>query len=209
MKTTSLALIVASALCASLSSASDTHDADHALESGLRATLNEKHVHIHVHKGIVTLEGRVPTEADRQRLETMVRNTPGVVAVKDELKVNLPSPGAYGTPPSVPVYATPPPEIAPTAPVVTMPAPVIVPEYPKLKVQAWTDEDQPTANRIARQMRADAVPTAGFDNVVVTARNGTVSVKGSVDSQSEHDAIIAAIQRAGGISSIYDQLLIH
>jgi osmotically-inducible protein OsmY len=58
-------------------------------------------------------------------------------------------------------------------------------------------------------MRADAVPTAGFDNVVVIARNGTVSVKGSVDSQSEHDAIIAAIQRAGGISSIYDQLLIH
>ena len=85
MKTTSLALIVASALCASLSSASDTHDADHALESGLRATLNEKHVHIHVHKGIVTLEGRVPTEADRQRLETMVRNTPGVVAVNPQL----------------------------------------------------------------------------------------------------------------------------
>ena len=157
----------------------------------------------------MTLEGKVPTEADRQRLETTVRNTAGVVAVKDELKVTLPSPGSYGAPPSVPVFTAPPPEVTSSAPVITTPAPVVIPDYPKLKIQAWTVDDQPAANRIARQLRADAVPASGFDNVTIKVRNGIASLKGSVDSQAEHDAIIAAVQRAGSITAIYDELLIR
>lgn len=88
----------------------------------------------------------------------------------------------------------------------TQPPPVVIPDYPKLKVQAWSLDDEPVANRIARQLRADAVPTAGIENVTVVVRGGNVSLRGAVDSHEDRDAVIASIQRAGGVSAIYDQL---
>jgi len=208
MKITSLSMVVVSSLLfVGAALADNSHDADKAVESSLRATLNERHVHFHVHKGIVTLEGRVSTEADRQRLESVVRNTTGVVAVDDKLKVSLPSPGAVGGLPSVPVFTTPLPEIVPTTPVVTAPPPaVIVPGYPKIKVQAFSADDEPTASRIARQLRVDGVPTEGFENVVITVRGGKISLKGSVGTKDAHDDIIAAIQRTPGVTAIYDQM---
>jgi len=208
MKIKSISIVVSSLLFAGAGLASDSHDADHAVESSLRAALNERHVHIHVHKGIVTLEGRVSTEADRQRLEGLVRNTTGVVAVDDKLRVALPSPGAVGGLPSVPVYSEPFPELKPSVPRVSTPAPVIIPDYPKIKVQAWTEDDQPTASKIARQLREDGVPTEGFENVVITVRGGKISLTGSVDTQDAHDDIIAAIQRTTGVTAIYDRMQI-
>ena len=146
MKIASLASIVASLCLTSVCVASETHDIDQGLESSLRATLRDKHVHVHAHRGVVTLDGKVPTEADRARIEALVRQTAGVVAVKDELRVTLPSPGAVGgVATSVPVYVSPPPVITAPTTVVTSPAPLIVPEYPRISVQAWSPDDQPTA----------------------------------------------------------------
>jgi len=137
--------------------------------------------------------------------------------VKDKLHVTVPTPGTYGANPAlipatpgsvqVPVYSTPPPEAVP--PVVTTPAPVVIPDYPKLKVQASTSEDQTAANAIARQLRVNAVPTAGLENVTIGVRNGIVLLNGVVPSREQRDAIIAAIQQAGGVSSIYDQLQVR
>lgn len=207
MKTTSLLTLASCLMLAGPTFADDTHEADRGLEGSLRAAINERHVHIDVHKGIVTLEGKVATEADRNRIEALVHNTPGVAAIKDKLKVTLPSPGAYGANPStIPVYATPPPVVAPPTTVVTPPAPVVIPEYPKLKVQAGSSVDEPVANGIARQLRADALPQAGLENIRITVNNGTVSVQGVVPSRLEHDAILAAIQRTAGVTAIYDQL---
>ena len=212
---TALVLTVASTLLLPWSaSASDTHDADRGLESTLRTELSDKHVHVHVHEGIVDLDGKVRTEADRQRIESVIRATPGVVALKDELKVTLPAPGVYGAAPAgVPVYAAPLPEVVTPAPVVTQPAPVVtqpppivVPDYPKLKVQAWSLDDQPLANHIAQRLRADAVPTAGIQDVTIIARHGNVSLRGAVNSHEDRDALIASLQRTGGITAIYDQL---
>lgn len=90
MKTALVLTLASSLLLPGVSTASDTHDADRGLESNLRRELNDKHVHVHVHEGIVTVDGKVPTDADRERVESIVRNTPGVVALKDELKVTLP-----------------------------------------------------------------------------------------------------------------------
>lgn len=186
--------------------AADNHEADKGLEGSLRAVLNERHVHVNVHDGIVTLDGKVPTEADRQRIDSLVRDTAGVVAVKDNLKVTLPSPGVLGAQPStVPVYATPPPVVATPAPVVTVPTPVIIPQYPKLKVQPWSSDDVLAAKRIARQLQEDDVPSAGLENVTIMVRDGTVSLQGTAGSTA-HDAIIASIQHVSGLTAIYDQL---
>ncbi len=220
-------LVVCSLLSFSLVAVgSERHEADEAIEKNLRTTLNQRHVHVNVHEGIVTLEGRVRSEQDREAIEAMVRSTPGVAAVKDRLKVALPAPGEVAppvtgvvTPPekvvvpservvvgSIPVYTTAPPE---AAPVVTMPAPVVIPDYPRFKVQATSSDDLPTANRIARQLRGDALPASGYEDVAIMVRNGIVSLKGTVESRSDRDALINSIQRAGGMTAIYDQLQVR
>jgi osmotically-inducible protein OsmY len=87
------------------------------------------------------------------------------------------------------------------------PAPVVIPDFPKLKVQATTAEDEPAATRIAAQLRAAAIPmTSPDEHVTVTVTGGRVSLQGVVASQEEHNALIAAVQQAGGISAIYDRL---
>lgn len=210
MKTAPLLTVVSSLLFAGVCSASNTHDIDHGIESSLRATLNDHHVHVHVHHGIVTLDGRVRTAAERDRIESLIRNTTGVVGLKDEMKVTSPSPGRFPEyPTGVPVYTTPAPVVVPTAPVIAAPAPVVIPEYPKVRVQAGSAEDEPIANRIVTQLRADAVPTADLGNVRIMVSNGNVSLTGEVSSPSAHDALIASLQHAGGAKAIYDQLVVH
>ena len=223
MKIPSIIAIVSSLVVANIGAGSELHDADRALETNLRQALNQRHVHIDVHDGIVTIEGEVRTEQDRQSIDTTVRSTPGVAAVKDKLKVKFPTPGTTTYPPSIPpsvpatvstkttipVYTTAPPEVTTPAPVVNPPAPVMVPDYPKLKVQAWTEQDLPTANKIARQLRPEMLPASGFDNVTVTVRNGIATVQGTVNSRQAHDGLIAAMQQAGSVSAIYDQLQIQ
>jgi osmotically-inducible protein OsmY len=204
--------VVASLMFASATLADDTHEVDRGLEGTLRATLNERHVQVHVHKGIVTLDGRVTTQAERDRIDSLVRGTPGVVAVKDQLHVSLPSPAGVSTttviPSTIPVYTAPLPEVAPSVTVVNPPAPVIIPHYPKVKVQAWSTDDEPTASRIARQLEADAIPSTGLENVTIIVRNGNVSLKGLVDSHEDRDDLIASLQKSGGFDAIYDQLQI-
>lgn len=215
-----LAIVSSSLLLANIAAGSELHDADRALETNLRQALNQRHVHIDVHDGIVTIDGEVRTEQDRQTIDSMVRSTPGVAAVKDKLKVKFPTPGTStyspsippsvptAVPSSIPVYTTPAPEVTTPAPVVNPPAPVLVPDYPKLKVQAWTEQDGPVANRIARELRTEALPASGVDNVTITVRNGVATLQGMVNTRQAHDALIAAIQQGGGVSAIYDQLQI-
>ncbi len=212
MKTTSVLAIVSWLLFASSGIADDHHEADEGLEKTLRANLNERHVHVEVHKGIVKLDGHVTTETERERIDSLVRNTPGVVGIKDDLRIGLPSPGTpltYTPTPAIPIYQAAPPEVAPPATVVTMPPPVVIAEYPRLKLQAWTMEDQDSANRIGHQLQADQVPVAWLQDVTITVRDGNAWVRGLVDSQEQHDMLIGSVQHAGGVRAIYDQLQIR
>ena len=186
-------------------------EADDALKKNLRLAVNQRHVDINVDKGVVTIEGEVRSEQDRQAIDATVRKTQGVAAVKNNLKVKFATPGtATESPslrPSIPVYNTPPPEVTTAAPVIKTPAPVVVPDYPKVKVQAWADQDMTMANTIARQLKAESLPGAGFENVTITVRGGTASLQGTV-SQQAHDLLIVAIQKNGELTAIYDQLQI-
>jgi len=222
MKFQSILAIASSILLANIAAGSD---ADRALETNLRQAVNQRHVHIDVHDAIVTIEGEVRTEEDRQAIDAQVRGTPGVAAVKDKLKVKLPSPGTstYApsvatTPPavvsappvstSIPVYTTQVPEVSTPAPVVSVP-PVVVPDYPKIKVQAWTEQDNSTARRIAHELRRESLPASGLDNVTITIRSGYAIVRGEVDTRQAHDALIGTLQSVGGVSAIYDQLRVR
>jgi osmotically-inducible protein OsmY len=210
MKTTPVFITIFSLMCANLSVASDTHEADRGLEGTLRATLNERHVHVDVHHGTVTLDGEVPTTTDRDRIVAWVRNTRGVVAVKDKLRVKFPAPGVYGaSPTSVPVYATPPPVVAVPENTVTPAAPVIVPDYSKVKVQPATRDDEALAHRIAERLAENGASRIGQENLTITVSNGNVSLQGFVESPQQREALIATVQQAGGAKAIYDQLQIR
>ncbi len=217
--------VVIAAACVALSCASDHHEADRGVEGTLRSTITDRHVHVDVDRGVVTLEGRVHTEADRQRIEMLARGTAGVVAVKNKLKVTLPTPGDYGAiPGSTPLRTAPPaavvaepPAIVTEAPgVLVVPTPtgqvppaVIVPNTPRVKVQPATSNDQATANRVAEQLSHDPVTTSESDSVTVTVNSGTASISGVVDSESKRQGLIGSVQRAGGIATIYDQLQVR
>jgi hypothetical protein len=202
-------VIVASLLLGAGCASDSLHESDRGVEGTLRSELDQRDVHVEVHHGIVTVRGKVRTEEDRQRIDYLVRNTSGVVAVKDELEVRLPTPGVYGAYPSgIPVHVGPGPDLPPTGPVATLP-PVVVPDYPKLKMQVWTDSDGVIANRVARQLTPDAIPRGTLEGVTITVRNGIVYLQGHVDTQGEREALIYAVQRAGGMSAIYDQLQVQ
>src|SRR5882724_2826313 len=102
MKIPSIIAIVSSLLVANIGVGSELHDADRALETNLRQALNQRHVHLDVHDGIVTIEGEVRTEQDRQTIDSLVRKTPGVAAVKDKVKVKFATSGTSTYPPSIP-----------------------------------------------------------------------------------------------------------
>ncbi len=210
MKTASVFTILASLLFAAGCATPGVHEADRGLEGTLRSEINERHVHVDVHHGIVTLEGHVRTAADRDRIEALVRNTSGVVAVKDELRVTFPSPGVYGAYPTttIPVYPGELPAPTPPVAVLTPPPARVIPEYPKVRVQATTDADQIEADRIVAQLRAAALPLAAEDTVTITVRNGNVSLGGVVQTPEEHGALIEALQHTGGIKAIYDALTV-
>ena len=212
MKIQSIVAIVSSALLAVNVAASEVGKADKALKINLKQALNQRNVDIDVDEGVVTLDGQVRTEEDRQAINDIVRATPGVAAVKNKLKVKFPSPGtstyAPSIPPTapgrVPIYTKAPPSVTTT--VVTPPPAVIVPDYPKLKLQASSEEDLALANRIARQLRPESFPTSSLDNVTITVRDRVAIVQGFTDSKQTHDALIASLQAASGITAIYDQL---
>lgn len=210
MKRASILSIVSSLCLVSAGLASDSHDFDRGLESSLKAAIHDRHVSIHVNHGIANIDGRVQTEADRVRIDDLVRQTPGVVAVKDQLRVILPSSSSVSpVPVKIPIYTTPAPVLVNPAPVVASPAPLLIPEYPRVTVQAWSGDDQSAAVRITRQLQHEAVPVTVIDNVTVTVQSGNVSLKGAVENESDHQALLNAIERAGGVRAIYDQLRVH
>lgn len=206
MKTRAILTVISSLLLAGCATPG-VHEADRGIEGTLRSEVNEKHVDIDVDHGVVKLEGHVRTTADRERIEALARNTPGVVAVKNKLEVTMPTPGSYGAYPSIPVYAGALPETAPSVAVVAPPV-SIVPDYPALKVQPATDTDLPEAGRIVEQLRFASLPKTEINDVTITVRSGDVSVQGRVSSQQDHDAIVAALQRTEGVRAIYDKLRI-
>ncbi len=221
-----LTFVAIAGACFVVSCASPYHEADRGVEGTLRSTITDRRVHVDVDRGVVTLEGKVNTEADRQRIDMLARNTAGVVAVKNKLKVLLPSPGDYGAIPGSARLRTAPPTAVVTEPpaavvteppgVVTVPVPtdsapppVVIPDSPTVKVQPAASTDQAAARRIVQQLSSDPVATAESDNVTITVNSGTASIKGVVDSQSKREALVASVQRAGGINTIYDQLQVR
>lgn len=220
MKIPAILAIVTSAFVA-INVAADEGDRvlEKSIKTSVKQDLNQKDVHVDVDKGIVTLTGKVRTEAERHTVDELARGTPGVVAVMNKLEVKLPSAANPAYPPStlpsapvttrvtvIPIYTTPPPKVVVAVPEVSLPAPVIVPDYPKLKIQASSEEDMVLANRIARHFRPERLTASSLEDVTITVRGGYVIVTGFTLSREAHETLIASLQATGGMTAIYDRL---
>lgn len=190
-----------------ISSGVPRNASDVALESNVRAELNRygdlgsasQNVQVNAENGTVTLTGTVPNDRDRQMMDTLVRNTAGVVALNDQLQVAYPPTGAAGAPPQV--YTGPAP-----APVVTPPQAPAPANYPDYRVLASTPGDEPVAASIVDHLRREGVHPDWLQTANITVRDGNAYLEGTVPNLPDHQAVVSAVQRSGGVKAVYDQL---
>jgi hypothetical protein len=133
-------------------------------------------------------------------IDAMIRNTPGVVSVNDQLQVAYAPTGPYS---ANGVYSPPAPIAAPP-PIVT---PGLAPGG--LRVQPSTAADRPIADSIVDELRRDSIPPEWVQNVIINVTGGTVYLQGTVADQQRREAIISAAQHARGVNAIYDQLAVR
>lgn len=196
---------------------SERHAADRALETNLHSeleqygdlALSEPSVEFHAKDGTVTITGPVRSEKDREMIDTMARNTSGVIAVSDQMQVTYPptgsfSPtGGYQEPPPAPVYSET--QNVP-APVIRQGATVVVSGYPYLRLEASGTTDEPVCRRLGAQLQYNSVPPEWLRGVTITVSGGAAYLQGTVADQQQHDAIVSAVQHCRGVRVVYDRL---
>lgn len=184
---------------------------DVALETEIRAELNRygdlatvsPNVGVQANEGTVTLTGPVPNERDRQMIDTLVRNSNGVVAVNDQMQVTYPPTGV------VPSTTIPAPVVGTPAPVVTTGPTPVPATAPGFQVQAPTDADRHLADKVVHRLAWDSVPSTALQDVTVTVNNGDVYLNGVVADQEQHRQIISSVQHVVGVRTIYDHLQVR
>lgn len=191
-------------------------EADRDLENNLRNQLNRygdlatttPNVQIYAQSGTVTLSGTVPSQRERDMIESLVRNQNGVLAVNDQLQV------AYGaTAPAyaptgvvnapVRVYTTPPNYQIPTAPAIVYSGNL------NLTIQAATVADRNLGQRVVDRLRSDPVLTPLNSDVSINVSDGRVYLRGVVDTEEQHLSIVSVVQHTYGVNAVYDQLTVR
>lgn len=183
--------------------------ADRALENSLRTELNRygdlasaaPSVGIFAQGGTVTLTGTVPGTRERDMIDSLVRDTAGVVAVNDQLQVNYPPTGAVGAP--VRVYTSPPDYVVNSAPIIVSSGNLT------LTVQGMTLADRNLGQRVADRIRSDPNLTPLASTVNLSVSDGRVYLRGTVDTEEQHLAMVSLVQHTYGVSAVYDQLLLR
>ena len=184
-------------------------EADRALENSLRGQLNRygdlasvaPGVQIYSQNGTVTLTGTVPSVRERDMIESLVRDTGGVVAVNDQLQVGYPPTGSVGGP--VRVYTAPPDYVVTSAPLVLSSGSLT------LAVQGTTLSDRNLGQRVADRIRSDPNLTSLPSTINLSVSDGRVYLRGTVDTEEQHLAIISLVQHTYGVTAVYDQLLVR
>jgi osmotically-inducible protein OsmY len=184
-------------------------ETDRDLENGLRSQLNRygdlatttPNVQIFSQNGTVTLSGTVPSQREREMIESLVRNQVGVVAVNDQLQVAYPPTGVVNAP--VRVYTTPPDYVVPSSPAIVYSGNL------NLTVQAVTVADRNLGQRVVDRLRNDAVLTPLAANISISVNDGRVYLRGTVDTEEQHLSIVSVVQHTYGVNAVYDQLTVR
>jgi osmotically-inducible protein OsmY len=185
-------------------------EADRDLESDLRSQMGRygdlatttPNVQIYAQSGTVTLTGTVPSQREREMIESLVRNQPGVVGVNDQLQVAYAPTGVINGTPRV--YTTPPDYV------VNSTAPALV--YSgnlSITLQATTVGDRNVGQRVIDRLRADNRLAPLASTISVSVSDGRVWLRGTVDTEEQHLSIVSMVQHTYGVNAVYDQLTVR
>jgi len=146
-------------------------------------------VHFSVANGVVTVTGQAQSPAAQQQLESLVKSTPGVVAVMNQLNSASPTAGTVAT-------------TGTTSGTTTAP---LNSGGPSL-AGAMSPADQILLLRV-RQSVVPQIQVAGQPVPVnFTVQQGVVTVNGSVTSLAQKRQIAALVQQVPGVSQVSDQI---
>ena len=184
-------------------------ETDRDLEGNLRGQLNRfgdlatisPNIQIYAQSGTVTLTGTVPSPRERDMIESLVRNTSGVVAVNDQLLVIYPPTGAVAGPARV--YSTPPDYAVDSNPTIVYSGNL------NLTIQATTIADRNLGQRIVDRFKADADLAPLASTINVSVNDGRVYLRGTVDTEAQHLAMVSIVQHTYGVGTVYDQLVVR
>jgi osmotically-inducible protein OsmY len=152
-------------------------------------------VQMDAQNGVVTLSGVVPTQQDRDMINEVVRNTPGVVSVTDQLHVSNWSTGSSDS--NSRVYSG-------SQAVGSEGAGQIF----SLHVQGLTPADRSLAQRVINGLQTDAVLPNVLPKVNIEVADGRIILRGTVQNEEQRRAIEDAVRRAVGVGAVDDQLQI-
>jgi osmotically-inducible protein OsmY len=148
-------------------------------------------VNFSVANGVVTLIGKVPSAATQQQLEALVQNTPGVVAVVDQLSITSPTGtiGSRGTPGSV--------------------AGPIKPETSVVTGAPMNPADQTLLLRVRQSVVPQIQVASQPVPVNFTVQQGVVTINGAVTSLAQKRQIAALVRQVPGVVQVSDQMLVN
>jgi osmotically-inducible protein OsmY len=150
-------------------------------------------VNISARNGAVTLTGYAPDDQTRKAVDTIVRNTPGVVSVYDQLQISPaagmsgPYSGGSSSPGSGSSGAG-----ASTA-----------------NTRTSADADRTLAYQIQEQLRTDESVSSAAQNINVSAQKGTITLTGSIPNEQDRQRIHDAVRNAPGVISVNDQTQVY
>ncbi len=147
-----------------------------------------------VANGVVTMVGRVQSPAAQQQLEALVRSTPGVVAVVDQLNTSpmagsVTTTGSPGTSPS---------GVAPMNSGASA-----------LTGGAMSPADQTLLLRVRQSVVPQIQVAAQPIPVNFTVQQGVVTINGAVTSFAQKRQIAALVQQVPGVVQVSDQMLVN
>ena len=120
----------------------------------------------------------------------MVENTPGVVALTDNLRVSATDARVY--PPSYPPTGR-----------------VDAGDFYNLHVQGLSETDRLLANRVLDNLRTDTMVTSALPVVDIHVNNGRVTLRGNVMTDDQRRNIVNAVQRAAGAHNVVDEIRVQ
>ena len=184
-------------------------DIDRDLEHALRSQLTRygdlatttPNVQIYAQNGTVTLSGTVPSQRERDMIDSLVRDQTGVVAVNDQLQIAYPPTGVVNSPARV--YSTTPQYVANSAPAI-----VYTGNF-NMTVQAATVGDRNLGERVVQRLRTDPVLTPLNSSLSISVSDGRVYLRGAVDTEEQHLSIVSVVQHTYGVTAVYDQLTVR
>lgn len=170
---------------------------DRVLENRVRQALRDdpvargfaSNISVSAENGTVRLSGNLPTTADRVLAERIARNTPGVVAIDDNIRAPIEATGRIVPEPRYVRRETD--------------------EMFSLHVGDLSENDRILAQRVLDGLRTDVAPAPPLPIVNIHVDDGRVILRGTVLDTEQRNRIVSSVQRAAGSNKVVDELRVQ